>query len=123
MMVGGGAGMGGKYHTPHIPNPWSPKHADELTGRATIITDRNHITQRALIALEHLIKHIHQAIGRRPSRKYHNLTVGRAARDGCHLFYLFFILFFIFFVFLSLGEGRGGGGRRRDLWVIGKKDI
>ena len=74
---------GGEYHTPHIPNPRPRKHADELTGRATIITDRNYITQCAIIALEHLIEHIHQAIGRRSAREDHNLALGQG-RGGCH---------------------------------------
>lgn len=96
------AGAINRYHTPHIANSRPAKHTDELTGRATIITDRNHITQGTIIALQHLIEHIHETISRRSARKDHNFTLARA-RAGCHLAVVVVVVFVVFLFFGFFG--------------------
>lgn len=68
-------------HTSYISDPWPTKHSNELTGRASIVTDGDDIGQGTVVVLYDLIEDVHQAIGSGTTAEDHDLSFGYSIRD------------------------------------------
>ena len=53
---------GGCFHTSDIPNAWPSEDANELAGRAAVVTDWDNISHSTIVLLYDFVDDIHQAI-------------------------------------------------------------
>ena len=63
-----------RFHTSYVANAWPSEDTNELTGRATIVTDWYNISQRTIILLYDLVEDIDQAVGRRTTAEYDDFS-------------------------------------------------